>query len=98
MKKNKSLANMDAKLIWAQIPKRIDQLEDCIHFYKVKKAQEYLPDIKGYTPLDYAGFFRHFKVIKYFIQRMVGDCQKAMEDYVPPSPAKSPKGKGKIEF
>ena len=66
---------MDAKSRWGMIPKRIGDIEDCIHSYRVKKALDYLPDKRGYIPLDYAGFFRHYKVIKYFVERMVKSCQ-----------------------
>jgi len=34
-----------------------------------EEAQEYIPDKNGYFPIDYAGFFGHYAVVKFLIQQ-----------------------------
>ena len=42
---------------------------------------EFLPDYKGHSPLDYAGFFKHEEVVKYLINRTRERLKKALKEY-----------------
>ena len=37
-------------------------------------ANEYIPDFMGFTPLDYAGKFEHWKVVEYLVKRLRERC------------------------
>ena len=42
-------------------------------------GNEYIPDLMGFTPLDYAGKFRHYTVVRYLVFRLWEKCRNQME-------------------
>ena len=50
---------------------------ESIHLLLHNKAKEYIPDAKGYRPIDYAGKFHHFATMKCLINHSIDNIMNS---------------------